>query len=109
MDGKQIGKIQKISFGKGGYQDVEIGVSFTLGGKAWGVNDFWGTFSDERPEFALWTEENRIKTLGETVMRLNKLLKDAKKRNIVELLNTPIEATFEGNLLKSWRVLTEVI
>jgi len=106
---KEIGKIQKIKFGYGGYQDAMIGVSFTLGGESWGVSDFWGAWAGERCESTQWSEQDRINTLGETSMRISKILDDSKKKDLNDMLNVPIECTFDGNLLKSWRILTEVI
>lgn len=105
----KIGKIAKVSFGFGGYQDACIGVSFTLSGPSWGVGDFWGDWAIERSEYCKWTQEDRIRKLGETVMRLNALLKDAKVESVDALKNIPVEATFEDRTLKSWRILTEVL
>ena len=106
---KKLGKIRAVSFGAGGYQDAMIGISFTLGGESWGVCDFWGEWSMERDEYCKWTDQDRINTLGTVVMRINALLKEAKKSNINGLQGIPVEATFSGNALQSWRVLTEVI
>lgn len=108
---KRIGKIKSASFGEGGYQDACIGISFDLGSDkdSWGVGDFWGAWSIERSDYCKWTEASRITELGEMCMRVSKLLADAKKRSVHELVGTPVEVTFDGNLLKSWRVLTEVI
>lgn len=105
----QLGKIQKVAFGHGGYQDVQIGIRFQLGGESWGVGDFWGDWALTRSEHAKWTEADRITRLGETVMRINELLAQAKVETVEELKGTPIECTFDGVLLQSWRVLTEVV
>jgi hypothetical protein len=40
---------------------------------------------------------------------LSKLLKDAKVRSVDKLKGIPVEAIFDGNVLKEWRVLTEVL
>jgi len=40
----QIGKITKITLGRGGYQDVCFGVNIQLGGDSWGSGDFKGTW-----------------------------------------------------------------
>ena len=108
---KQIGKIQAISFGMGGYQDAMIGISVTLGSNkdCWGVGDFKGAFGRERSEYAKWTEEDRIKQLGEMVMWAHKLMQQANVENLNDLVDKPVEVTFDGNRLKSWRILTEVI
>lgn len=106
---KELGKIQKASFGNGGYQESMIGFRFTLGGAGWGVQDFWGHWSGQVTENTKWTEEQRIKYLGEQVMRMHHLLDQAKKGTLDEMIGVPIEATFEGNTLKEWRILTEVV
>lgn len=33
---RRLGKIKVVKFGLGGYQDMMIGVNFTLGGESWG-------------------------------------------------------------------------
>ena len=106
---KEIGKIQRISVGLGGYQDAQIGVSVTLGGEGWGVGDFRGAWAIERSDYCKWTEKDRRNELGDTMMWLLGLLQDAKKSTVDELNNVPVEVTFDGNILKSWRILTEVI
>lgn len=106
---KELGKIQQASFGWGGYQEAMVGASFTLGGPGWGVVDFWGTWGIERSDYAKWTEQERIDQLGAVVMRLSDLLTKAKKQTVSALVGVPIEAEFENNTLKSWRVLEEVL
>lgn len=111
-DRKEIGKIKSIHFGHGGYQDAMIGVSFTLGSDkgSWGVCDFWGSWAIERSDYCKWTEEDRVKQLGEMVMRINGLLADAKVETLNLLQGVAVECTFKDyNTLASWRILTEVI
>lgn len=111
MTRKEIGKIQSVSFGHGGYQDAMIGISFTLGSDkaGWGVGDFWGTWGMEPDKYTKWTKKDQVKILGETVLRINQLLSDAKVSDINKLQGIPVEVEFESNTLKSWRILTEVI
>lgn len=108
---KEIGKIQSVSFGRGGYQDAMIGISFTLGSEkqSWATCDFWGYWSMNPNPSCKWTKQDQIKSLGETVLRINKLLSDANVSDINKLKGIPIEVGFESNTLKSWRILTEVI
>ena len=109
---KRLGKISSIRFGHSGYQDVQIGISFTLSGKGWGVNDFKGYWDAELIEhnnYCKWTENDRDKSYAEIIRYLSKLLKDAKRDTVDELEGIPVEVIFEGNTLKSWRILTEVI
>ena len=106
-----IGKIQSIRIGYGGYQDCMFGVSFTLGGKGWGVGDwcgFWG-LEMKTDEHTKWTEEDRDKSYVEVMRKLDQLCLDADVKNVMELKNVPVEVTFEGQKLYSWRILTEVL
>lgn len=106
---EKLGKIKNARFGNGGYQDAMVGISFDLESDGWSVGDFWGYWSTEISSYTKWTEADRVKSLGETVMRINKLLTDAKKPTVDKLAGTPIRCVFDGNLLKSWTVLTEVL
>lgn len=106
---KEIGKIKSISFGYGGYQDAMIGISFNLGSDGWGVDDFWGFWSCSPDKYTKWTKQDQINSLGETVLKINKLLSDAKVFDINQLKGISIEVQFESNTLKSWRILTEVL
>ena len=108
---KKIGKINRVSFGWGGYQDVMIGISFTLSSDkdGWGTSDFRGTWGTEWTKTCKWTEQDRINLLGKMVMNLAGLLSKAKVQNITELKGTPVEVTFIDSKLKSWRILEEII
>jgi len=107
----KLGKIKDISFGYGGYQDAMFGLSITLSGVGWGVGDFKGVWSLDITvsEYTEWTEEDRDKDFARVCRFTNRLLQEAKKRTIDELKNIPVEVTFDGNTLKSWRILTEII
>jgi hypothetical protein len=109
---KRLGKIESVRFGHGGYQDACIGISVTLGNGSWGVGDFKGAWDPEmikRSEYTQWTEEDRTKSIDDTIRFVSKLLKDAKVDSIDKLKNIPVEVTFEGMSLKEWRILTEVL
>ena len=109
MSEERIGKIESVSFGMGGYDGAMIGISFTLSSGAWGVGDFWGAWAIERSDYCKWTEEDRIKQLGETTMRIAQLLNDAKVETVEQLKGRPVMVTFEKMKLKSWRILTEAL
>lgn len=108
---KQIGKIQKVSFGFGGYQEAMIGLSLTFGSdkESWGVQTFHGAWGIDRSDYCKWTEEDRLKQLGETCMKLRDLMRDAKVQTVDDLEGVPVEVTFDGNMLKDYRILTEVL
>jgi hypothetical protein len=40
---------------------------------------------------------------------ISSLLKDAKVDSVDKLKGKPVEVTLDGNQLKSWRILTEVL
>jgi hypothetical protein len=109
---KRLGKIESVRFGHGGYQDACIGLSVTLGDGSWGVGDFKGTWDPEMikcSEHSKWTEEDRTNNISESVRFVSKLLKQAKVNSVDKLKGVPIEAIFDGNMLKEWRILTEVL
>lgn len=108
---KELGKITNATFGYDGYQDAQFGFGVVLEGKGWGVSDFKGGWSldIDCSEHCKWTEEDRSNDYATVVRFLNKTLQDAKKRHVAELVGVPIEAEFDGMILKSWRVLTEVL
>jgi hypothetical protein len=107
---KELGKITFATFGVGGYQDCQIGFWLSLGGESWGVSTSGGgAWATKRGDDAKWTEADRIAELGNAAMKLCETLKLAKKRLVQDLVGIPVEAIFEGNELKSWRVLTEVL
>ena len=106
----ELGKIQEVTIGYGGYQDAQLGIGFTFCGKGWGIGigcyRAWGT---ERSVDTKWTEQERIIALGETFMEIKKWLDDAGVKDVYELKGKPVECTFDGMELKSWRILTEVL
>lgn len=83
---KKLGKITSIDIEN---IDGHFGLFITLEGGGCGVNDYFG--------------KNYI------VDKIQKLMKDAKVSKMFLLKNKPVEITFEGNLLKEWRILTEVL
>jgi len=109
---KKLGKIESVRFGIGGYQDCQLGVHFTLGDGSWGVGDSRSVWDPERikcSEYSKWTEEDRNKSMNEIMRYVSSLLNDAKVSNVDQLKGIPVEVTFDGNLLKEWRILTEVL
>ncbi len=109
---KKLGKIESVRFGHGGYQDACIGLSVTLGNGSWGVGDFKGAWDPEkikRSEHTKWTEKERSENLVDLMWFVSKLLKEAKVDSVDKLKNIPVEVTFDGMMLKEWRILTEVL
>lgn len=107
MTETRLGKITHASFGWGGYAHSMIGLSITLGGDAWGIHKgMWGI---KHTNHCKWTEDERLKALGEICMYLGDLLTKAKKTSVEQLVGVPVEVITEHGALKSWRVLEEVL
>jgi len=104
-----LGKITKCSYGFGGYQDAQLGISFSLVGKDFGVGDFWGFWAHKPGKGASWNKTDQIKHHGEVAQRIVQLLKAANKKYVHELEGIPVEVVFDGNTLNYWRVLEEVL
>lgn len=85
-DGKHLGKISRVRLGLHPEVDDKVGLDMTFS-FGWCV-DAWVPLEDAN---------------------LAKLLQDAKRRTVVDLVNTPVEVVIERGMLKSWRVLTEVL
>lgn len=113
MSEKYLGKITEISFGLGGYQDAQLGLSVTLEGQGVGTHTFIGTWDYniiKSPSVsAKWTEADRTELMVDLLRKISDLLKKAKVRDINQLKGKPVEMTFESNILKEWRILEEVL
>jgi len=109
---KKLGKIQSVEFGIGGYQDAMIGIHVTLGGDGWGVGHStseWDANIIDCTEHSKWTEADRSRKYDEIIRYISGLLKQAKVGSVDKLKGIPIECTFDGNLLKGWKILEEVL
>jgi len=105
---KELMKIKRIELGAGGYRDAMFGISVTLSGASSGVGDFRGDWRDHS-ERCQWTPGDQTRNWGETMRWIADLMKDAKKTRLQDMVGVPVEVTLDGNMLKSWRILTEVI
>jgi hypothetical protein len=106
---KELGKIKSVRYGFGGYQDAQFGLSVSMGGESWGVSDFWGGWASEPDKLAKWTRAEQLECHGQTADRVCKLLQSAHVQGVDGLEGVPVEVTFDGQRLQSWRVLTEVL
>lgn len=110
MEERYLGKITEANYGLGSDRDFTFGLqlSFSFDGK--GADDPYHLINMEDPgpyhNFNL-EEQNRV--IVKESRFLYRLLKDAKCRYVSELVNKPVEVTVDGHLLKSFRILTEVL
>lgn len=83
---KELGYIQKAEYGFDPDRPQYMALWVTLESKGWGVCAYKG-------------DPDEVK----------KVLQSAGKNYVSQLKGVPVEVTFEGMVLSSWRVLTEVI
>ncbi len=93
---KHIGKISKVQFGYGGYQDVQLGLSLHF---SFGENKGVGT------GFFIWPKKAGDSAV-EFFQKIEKLLRDSKQDTIENLVDMPVELEFDGIILKDWRFIT---
>lgn len=106
----KLGKISDVHYGMCGYQEMMMGLRVTISGDGWGVGaDKPGAWTTEITGSTQWTHQDRIKNLGENAWYICGLLKEAKVDSVDKLKGVPVECEFEGNTLRSWRVLKEVL
>jgi hypothetical protein len=109
---KRLGKIEEVSFGLGGYQGAMLGLHVTLGDGSWGVGHSKADWDSEQikwTEHTKWSESDRDVLYAEIMRYVSKLLSEAKVGSVDKLKGKPVEVTLDGNQLKSWRILTEVL
>ncbi len=109
---KVIGKIESVEFGHCGYQSCCLGISFTLKAGGWTVctdTSAWDYEKIEHTKDSKWSQESRDKAMVNTLKYVSRLLKDAKVDSIDKLKSVPIEITFKGPCLESFRILTEAL
>lgn len=109
MKEKMLGHIDSVQFGIGGYNEAMFGLSVHCRGEGCGVSSFDGTWAFPPSDNAKWTEQDRRDHYADMCIRIIELLKQAKVDDVAKLKGKPVELEFDGNLLKSWRLLTEVI
>ena len=109
---KKLGKIESVYFGIGGYQNAMIGIHFSFSMKGSGVGNSmcaWDCNQIKWSKNCKWTEQDRSNDYDQIVRFVSGLLHKAKVKKVEQLKDIPVEITFEGNHLKSWRILEEVI
>jgi len=99
MENKMLGKIEKAEFGMISDRDYLFGLIITLKSGATGV------ISDHVANMNI-AENERIVEISKFTYNL---LKDAKVTSVDKLVGVAVEITFNGNVLESFRILTEVL
>jgi hypothetical protein len=95
--------------GLGGRDGAMFGMSVTLGGSGWGVHDFDGTWSRTPDANCKWTAEDQFDLWATMCRRVATLMTKAKAKTCADMVGVPVEVTFDGDTLHSWRILEEVL
>lgn len=105
MNGTYLGKITAVSFG---LYDGRFGLTTDLSFDGAGCRDFIGNPAVYRDTFqyprSVW-DDDRLQMLD----RVQQIMDDAGVSDIADLKNKPVEVVVEGNTLKTWRILKEVL
>lgn len=105
---KALGKISRVSYGSGGHDGAMFGLSVTLSTDIGSVDDFKGWWTSY-PAHAKYTKQDWEQAHLKATLEIMELLKQSKKSDVRQLEGVPVEVTFDGMTLKSWRILTEVL
>lgn len=108
----KLGKIEKIRFGFGGYNEAQVGLWLTFSGDGIGVSHgIQGGWSlhIKHSEHCKWTEEERDVGYAKMCREVQEVMLKAKVEEVHQLVGKPVEMTFDGMILKDWRILTEVL
>lgn len=106
---KFLGKITQAEVGHGGYQDAMIGLTLTFEGPHIGCSTHKGAWSGKRSESAAWSEEDRLRKLGDVMLDISDLLTKAKVKSLDKLVGIPVEVELIDSRFHSFRILTEVL
>lgn len=109
MRNTQVGVISSVRFGFGGYQEAMLGLTLNFDFKGSGVSTFESAgWLDHSPN-AKWSLSDRAELRNELCDKLVKVMRQAKVDDVSKLKGKPVECEFEGNMLKTWRILEEAI
>lgn len=106
---EKIGRIKKVKFGLGGYQDGEICLEVQIEFKSSGVfGSISGGWANNTPsDNAKWTKESTYKVRSEMLDKVIEALKSARVLSISELEGKLVSCRFEESRLIEWGILTE--
>lgn len=114
----KIGVIESVRCGYNGYDQCQIGFSFTLKSEqGTTIHEFiggWGHITEDEIKNSTgcrWTHESRIKELGNCFWNFRNLLTDAKVKDIKQLVGKPVRIFFESEFGRNqgFEILKEAI
>ncbi len=105
---KLLGKISSAQFGTIPDRPFLMGLQLTFHFNGSGIGD-GGRYTENISESCRFTDTTRWDAITAMVDKTADILKAANVNYVSELVNVPVEVTLEGNVFKSFRVLTEVL
>jgi hypothetical protein len=110
MKMKELGKIESVKLGNGGYTGDMFGFTFCLKGRdCCCVQQFKGGWNFEPFGNSKWSKAEQDAHFLKCFNEVREIMKQAQVDNFNDLAGVPVEIEIENNTLKSWRVLTEVL
>ena len=109
MEGKYLGKIESVRFGRNSDRPFLFGLDLTFSLSGRGCSANYSVNMTKPNQYTHFTQEEQDKHLVETMTFIWELLKTAKVNNISQLKNIPVEVEIKGNMFKDFRILTEVL
>lgn len=109
---KCLGKIIDVKFGLVGYQECNLGIALLFyfdGSEGYKMKGFWDSNCVKWDSDCKWTEEDRSKHFDETMRYISDLLFKSKVDDVYKLKGIPVEVEVEENIVKSFRILEEVL
>lgn len=106
---KKLGKINKVKFGHVGYQECQMGLSleFKIGTHGAVGSGVYGGFASTPSDSG--DMDKTKEAHAKMVLGVAKIMSESNVDDIMDLIDLPVELTFDGNVLKDWRILTEVL
>lgn len=106
---KELGKITSAEFGSVSDYPFLVGLILSFGGDGWGEGD-GGRYTVNIGDACKWSSPTeRQETIAHMVDQVNAILTAAKVDSVSGLTGKPVEVTFDGNMFKDFRILTEVL
>lgn len=108
---KELGRIEKVIFGSGGYQGAQFGIWFSFNCNSSCCGDGRGVWQGPPSSSAKWNIEDKKREMGAIMLYIEEIMSQAKVGRVEDLKGKPVQCTFDdsGNRLESWRILTEVL
>ena len=109
---KVLGKIESLDIR---LEDGRFGleIHFSLDGGSSGVSDTtnmtWSPSKVTPDKNHNWTEKDRDIEMLRIFKKADELMYKSKKQTLQDIVDIPVEVTLDGNMFKSFRILTEVL